>query len=187
MVYFRYSISSIVAPLSLSLSSSLRLSNSHDLKHFVSVKFFKARWGDDFLVVLLREQQARLLESLTVEVVGIFEDLAHRIHIDVLGKNVFTFAFDRLNVVSVCELEKLVDHFAIYFYVVWVDVLQQFHQLIVGNSRVGEIDDAAFSFLEVVGEESLEVGGSGSQHDLMCVNLLLFDDECYVAEVLLAQ
>jgi hypothetical protein len=175
-----------VAPLSLSLSSSLCLSNSHDLEHFVSVKFFKARWGDDFLVVLLREQQARLLESLAVEVVGIFEDLAHRIHIDVLGKDVFTFAFDRLNVVSVCELEKLVYHFAIYFYVVWVDVLQQFHQLIVGNSRVGEIDDAAFSFLEVVGEESLEVGGSGSQHDLMCVNLLLFDDECYVAEVLLA-
>lgn len=65
-------------------------------------------------------------------------------------------------------------------------MLQQFHQLIVGNSRVGEIDDAAFSFLEVVGEESLEVGGSGSQHDLMCVNLLLFDDERNVAEVLLA-
>lgn len=69
-------------------------------------------------MVLLREQQARLLESLAVEVVGIFEDLAHRIHIDVLGEDVFTFAFDRLNVVSVCELEKLVYHFAIYFYVV---------------------------------------------------------------------
>jgi len=69
-------------------------------------------------VILLCEQQARLLESLTVEVVSIFEDLAHRIHIDVLGENVFTFAFDRVNVVSVCELEKLVYHFAIYFYVV---------------------------------------------------------------------
>ena len=34
--------------------------------------------------------------------------------------------------------------------------------------------------------KGLEVGGSGSQHDLMCVNLLLFDDERYVAEVLLA-
>ena len=38
-----------------------------------------------------------------------------------------------------------------------------------------------------MGEESLEVGGSRSQHDLVRVDLLLFDNERHVTEVLLVK
>jgi len=52
-------------------------------------------------VVLLREEQARLLESLAVEGVRVFEDLAHGLHVDVLGEDHFTSLLERWDVESV--------------------------------------------------------------------------------------
>ena len=55
-------------------------------------------------MVLLREEQARLLESLAVEGVRVFEDLAHGLHVDVLGEDHFTSLLERWDVESVRKL-----------------------------------------------------------------------------------
>ena len=72
----------VLAPLRLSvlLSSPLSLlllANSDDLKHLFLVEFFESARGDHFLVVFFSEEEARLLESFTIEVVSVLEDLAN--------------------------------------------------------------------------------------------------------------
>ena len=87
-------------------SPLLLLANPDNLQHFIPVKLLKAYRSNDLLMVLLSVEKASLLESLTVKVMSVLENLADGVNGNVLGKDVFTFSFNRLNVVSVSQLFK---------------------------------------------------------------------------------
>ena len=87
-------------------SPLLLFANSDNLQHFIPVELLKSNGSNDLLMILLSVEKASLLESLTVEVMSVLENLADGVNGDVLGKDVFTFSFYRLNVVSVSQLFK---------------------------------------------------------------------------------
>ena len=58
-------------------------------------------------MVLFSEQETSFLKSFAIEVVGVFEDLAHRVNCDVLSEDVLTLPLDRLDVVTVSKLQGL--------------------------------------------------------------------------------
>lgn len=58
-------------------------------------------------MILFCEEQAGLLEPVAVEIVGVLEDLADGLNVDVLGENVLTLSLDGLNVVAVGELIRV--------------------------------------------------------------------------------
>jgi hypothetical protein len=129
--------SSSIASLILSLpalpiaSTALRLSNSDNLEHLISVKFFKPSRGNYFLVILFGKQQARLLQPFAIEIVGIFEYLTDCVNIYVLSEDVLTLSFDWLNIVSIAELKKFEYVFALDFDVIGIYVLQELVELVV--------------------------------------------------------
>ena len=57
-------------------------------------------------MVFFCEEQTGFLKSVAVEIVGVLEDLAHRIHRDVLSKDVLALSLHRLDVVSVSQLHR---------------------------------------------------------------------------------
>ena len=57
-------------------------------------------------MVLLREQEAGLLQSLAVEGVGVFEDLAHALDADVLRKDLFALLLEGRHVEAIGKLYK---------------------------------------------------------------------------------
>ena len=56
------------------------------------------------MLVLLGEQEARLLQSLAVEAAGVLEDLAQGVDADVLCEDLLALSLDGLDVVAVGEL-----------------------------------------------------------------------------------
>lgn len=55
-------------------------------------------------MVLLGEEKTRLFESLAVECVGIFEDLAHAFHADVLRKDLLAFLLEGVHIEAIGKL-----------------------------------------------------------------------------------
>ena len=87
----------MVSPGSLSLLSLalfVLVAEADDFDDLLLVEIFEAWRGDDIVVVLLRKEQASLLQALTVEGVRVFEDLAHRLNCDVLSQNHLTALFE---------------------------------------------------------------------------------------------
>ncbi len=83
------------------------LAHSDDLEDLVLVQVLKARAPDHLIVVLLCKEQASLLQPLTVESVGILEDLAHVLHVDVLRQDVLALLLERGHVESVSQLYQI--------------------------------------------------------------------------------
>lgn len=69
--------------------------------------------------------------------------------------------------------------------VVGVHVLQKLEQLVVRYSAVVEVNHALLFLREVILEECLEEGRPRRQYDLVRENLLAFDQEGHIAELLL--
>ena len=55
-------------------------------------------------MVLFREEKACLFEPLAVECVGVFEDLAHAFHADVLRKDLLAFLLEGVHIEAVGKL-----------------------------------------------------------------------------------
>ena len=55
-------------------------------------------------MVLFREEKACLFESLAVECVGVFEDLAHAFHADVLRKDLLALLLEGVHVEAIGKL-----------------------------------------------------------------------------------
>ena len=55
-------------------------------------------------MVLLGEEKTRLFESLAVECVGVFEDLAHAFHADVLRKDLLALLLEGVHVEAIGKL-----------------------------------------------------------------------------------
>ena len=84
----------------------LFVAKSDDLNYLVFVQVLKARASDDFVMVLLSEEKTCLFESLTVEGVGVFEDLADTFHRDLLCQNLLTPLLEGWYVEAVGQLHN---------------------------------------------------------------------------------
>lgn len=90
----------------LSLALFVLVAEADNFDDLLFIEIFEARRGDDIVVVLFCEEQASLLQALTVEGVRVFEDLAHRLDCDVLSQDHLAALFERRYVESVSELQK---------------------------------------------------------------------------------
>jgi len=61
------------------------VAQAHYLKDFFLVQIFETPTGKYLSMILLCEQKACFLQPLTVKRVSVLEDLAYRVHVDVLG------------------------------------------------------------------------------------------------------
>lgn len=102
-------------------------------------------------MVLLGEVKASFLESLTVELTSVLENLADRVNADVLRKDLLATSLDRLNVVAISQLQKITvviklkgarlntylhdikDVLAVNLCAIRVDMAQETHELFVGD------------------------------------------------------
>ena len=82
--------------------------------------------------------------------------------------------------------QEVVDELALDLNVIGVDVPQELVELFVADTVV-EVHDPVLLLGEVVSEQCFEVSGSGSQDDLVCIDLLPFDHQSHVGELLLVQ
>jgi hypothetical protein len=99
-----FKFNSVSVSLFLSLSFLALISKSNDLDDIVSVKFFKPRSHDYFLVVLLSEEQTGLLQALTIESISVFKDLAYSLSVDVLCQYDLALLLDRAYVETISQL-----------------------------------------------------------------------------------
>jgi hypothetical protein len=90
--------------LFLSLSFLALIAKSNDLDNVVSVKFLESSCHDNLFVVLLSEEEAGLLQALTVESVCVFKDLAHGLSVDVLSQDNLALLLDRAYVEAISQL-----------------------------------------------------------------------------------
>jgi hypothetical protein len=93
----------LIGSCASSLSPLLSI-NPYNLQHLLFIKLSKSCGGNHLLMILLCKKQTGLLQSLTIEIVGVFEDLADRVYADVLSKDVLTLSFNGLDVVTVSKL-----------------------------------------------------------------------------------
>lgn len=84
-------------------------------------------------MVLLGEVKASFLESLTVELTSVLENLADRVNADVLRKDLLATSLDRLNVVAISQLHDIKDVLAVNLCAIRVDMAQETHELFVGD------------------------------------------------------
>lgn len=70
------------------------------------------------MLILLREEQACLLESLAVEAAGVLEDLTERVNADMAGEYLFAPSLDGLDIIAIRKREEVVDEFALNLLVV---------------------------------------------------------------------
>ena len=74
-----------------------------NLEYLVLVQVLEASARDHILVVLLRIQEASLLQPLAVERVRVLKDVAHIFYADVLGEDVLALPLDGRNAEAVSE------------------------------------------------------------------------------------
>lgn len=70
------------------------------------------------MLILLREEETCLLESLAVEAASVLEDLTEGVNADMAGEYLFASSLDGLDVIAVCKREEVVDEFALNLLVV---------------------------------------------------------------------
>ena len=161
------------------------IAQSDNLYNFLLVEILKATRCNDFIVVLLGEQQARLLQPLAIERVRIFEDLTNTFNADVLRKDLFTALLETWHIEPISQRQQLINVFGFDAHGVRINVSQEHHEEIVRDIVVG--GDTLLLFCEIVGEAGLKIGRPGGENDLMAVNGLSFDHKCDVAELWLVE
>ena len=82
------------------------VTHPYDLNDFFLVQIFEPSRAHHVVVILLREQHARVLEALAIESVRVFEDLADGLDRDLLRQNLLHFSLKRIHIKSVGQLKK---------------------------------------------------------------------------------
>jgi len=131
-------------------------------------------------MVLFSEEEAGLLEALTVESIGIFEDLAYRFSLDVLGEDDLTLLLDGAYIEAVSQRKEIVDELGVHLDLVGVEVPEEHQEQVVVVVRVFSLPLLFLS--EVHREGLLENIRSTGQDYLVTVDGFTFNDEGYVAE-----
>ena len=87
------------------------IAQSDNLYDFLLVEILEATRRDDFIVVLLSKQQARLLQPLAIERVRIFEDLTNTFNTDVLREDLFTALLETWHIEPISQRQQLINVF----------------------------------------------------------------------------
>ena len=161
------------------------IAQSYNFDDFLFVEIFEATRRDDLIVVLLREEQACLLQPLAIERVRIFEDLTDTFNADVLREDLLTSLLETWHIEPIGKREQLINVFGFDTDCVRVDVTQEHHEEIVRDVVVG--GDTLLLFCEIVGEAGLKIGRPGGENDLMAVDGLAFDHQRNIAELWLVE
>jgi hypothetical protein len=142
-----------ISPLSRTSAGA----DSDDLDDFIFVQVFEACRRYYVLIVLFREEQARVSQSLAVERVRVFEYLTERFNRNVLGQDLLALLLERGHVEAISQRQQLVDVLALDFYVVRVDVAQEHQEEVVRYIVVSR--NALFLLSEVMRELSFKISG----------------------------
>ena len=156
--------------------------HAYYLEYLVLVQVLEPAARYHVLVVLLRVQQARLLQALAVERVRVLEYIAHVLHADVLGEDVLALTLDGGNAEAVREGQQVVQVLGLHaggVGAIAVDVPQHEEEGVEGDAVVvrGEVDHALLCFLEVVRKEGLEVERAGGQDHAVAVQRGAIEDK----------
>ena len=157
-----------------------------NLEYLVLVQVLEAPARDHVLVVLLRVEEAGLLQPLAVERVRVLEDVAHIFNADVLGEDVLALPLDGGDAEAVGEGQQVVQVLGLHAWgrgtvttPVAVNVPQHEEEGVEGDAVVvrGEVDNSLLGLLEVVREESFKVEGPGGQDDTVAVERGAIEDQ----------
>jgi hypothetical protein len=82
------------------------ISQPYNLNDIISVQFFESSCHDYLLVVFFSKEKAGFFETLAVEGISVFENLADSFGVNVLGQNNLNLLFNGAYIEPISQLKK---------------------------------------------------------------------------------